>query len=138
MVRVLLADDHPLLRVALRIFLESEGTIQIVAETGDGLDVVTLARQTLPDVVCMDINMPGMNGIETTRRLIAAHPSIKVIGLSALTDQRYILDMLDAGASGYVTKAAASDELLRAIKAVQNGKKYFSSDVVATVMTSPA
>jgi two-component system NarL family response regulator len=135
-VRVLLADDHQLIREALRSFLEKDATIQVVAETGDGLGVVALARQTHPDVVCMDINMPGMNGIDTTRRLIAACPKIKVIGLSACADQHYVLDMLDAGASGYVTKAAAGDELLRAIKCVQNGKNYFCSEAAATVTTA--
>ncbi len=122
--RILLADDHQLFRDGLRIMLENETTMLVVAETGDGLAVVKLARKTRPDVVCMDINMPGMNGIDTTRRLIAACPEVKVIGLSAFVDQRYVIEMLDAGASGYVTKASASDQLLRAIKAVQNGQKY--------------
>jgi len=135
-VRVLLADDHQLLRDALRALLEKEATLEIVGETGDGLEVVNLARQTRPDVVCMDINMPGMNGIETTRRLIAACPDVKVIALSALTDQRYVLDMIDAGASAYVSKAAASDELLHAIKAVRNGKNYFCADAAGALMSA--
>ena len=135
-VRVLLADDHQLLREALRALLEKDATLDVVAQTGDGLEVVNLARQTHPDVVCMDINMPGMNGIETTRRLVAACPDIRVIALSALTDQRYVLDMIDAGASAYVTKAAASDELLHAIKAVRNGKNYFCADAAGVLMTA--
>jgi len=137
-VRILLADDHQLFRDALRIMLEREETMQVVAETGDGLEVVKLARETRPDVVCMDINMPGMNGIETTRRLAAACPEVQVIGLSAFSEQRYILDMLDAGASAYVTKAAASDELLRAVKAVLHGQKYLCPDAAATVAASLA
>ena len=135
-VRVLLADDHQLLREALRALLEKDATLEIVAETGDGLEVANLARQTRADVVCMDINMPGMNGIETTRRLIGICPEIKVIALSALTDQRYVLDMIDAGASAYVTKAAASDELLHAIKAVRSGKSYFCADAAGALMTA--
>jgi len=132
-VRILLADDHQLFRDALRIMLEREKTMQVVAETGDGLEVVKLARETQPDVVCMDINMPGMNGIETTRRLTAACPEAKVIGLSAFSDQRYVLEMLDAGAYAYVTKAAASDELLRAVKAVLHGQKYLCPDAATTI-----
>jgi len=137
-VRVLLADDHQLVREVLRVFLEKDKTIQIVGETGDGIEVVRLARATHADIVCMDINMPGMNGIETTRRLIAACPDIKVIALSALTDQRDVMDMIDAGASAYVTKAAASGELLQAIRTVRNGQKYFCSDVAATAITEPS
>ena len=135
-VRVLLADDHQLLREALRALLEKEASLEIVAETGDRLEVVALARQTRADVVCMDINMPGMNGSETTRRLLGVCPEIKVIALSALTDQRYVLDMIDAGASAYVTKAAASDELLHAIKAVRSGKNYFCADAAGALMTA--
>jgi len=134
--RVLLADDRQLFRGALRVLLEQDRTIQIVAETGNGLEVVKLARATDPDIVCMDINMPGMNGIETTQRLIDACPNAKVIGLSALTDECYVLDMIDAGASAYVNKAAARDELPRAIKAVQDGRKYYCTDAAAVLMTS--
>jgi len=135
-VRVLLADDHPLLREALRVLLEKDKTIQVVAETGDGLEVVKLARATDPDVVCMDINMPGMNGIEATQRLIDACPNIKIIGLSALTDERDVVEMLDAGASAYVTKAAAGDELPRAVEAVLNGRKYYCTEAATVLMTS--
>ena len=127
-VRVLLADDHQLFRDALRVMLEKELTIRVVAETGDGLEVIALAREMMPDVVCMDISMPGMNGIETTRRLLAACPEIRVIGLSAFSDQRYIVEMLEAGALGYITKAAAGDQLLRAIKTVLRGQKYLCPD----------
>jgi DNA-binding NarL/FixJ family response regulator len=135
-VRILLADDNRLFREAMRVLLEQERTIQIVAETGNGLEVVKLARATDPDIVCMDINMPGMNGIETTQRLIETCPNIKVIGLSALTDQDYVLDMIDAGASAYVTKAAACEELRPAIKAVQDGLKYYCNEAAAILMTS--
>jgi DNA-binding NarL/FixJ family response regulator len=133
---ILLADDHQLFREALRSMLEKETTMQVVAEAGDGLEVIKLAREMRPDVVCMDISMPGMNGIETTRRLIAICPDVKIIGLSAFCDQRYVLEMLDAGAVGYVTKAAAGDELLRAIKAVQQGQNYLCPDAAATVTRS--
>jgi two-component system NarL family response regulator len=135
-VRVLLADDQQLLREALRVFLERDRTIKIVAETGDGLDVVELARATDPDVVCMDIDMPGMDGIEATQRLIDACPNIKVIGLSTSIEGRHVLDMLDAGASAYVAKAAACEELPRAIKSVLAGRKYYCTEAAAVFINA--
>lgn len=132
-VRVLLADDHPLFREALRFMLAGEATIQIVGEAGDGIEVALLARETEPDVVCMDVSMPGMDGIETTRRLIAARPGIKVIGLSAGADRGNVCKMLDAGASGYVTKEAAGSELPRALRAVHNGRKYLCLAAAASL-----
>ena len=98
--RVLLADDHRLLRDALRLMLEQEGDIEVVGHASDGNEVLRLARQTQPDIVCMDIGMPGMNGIEATEQLLAIRPDVKVIGLSTYADQRFILDMLKAGAAG--------------------------------------
>lgn len=133
-VRVLLADDHQMFREALRVMLEKETTIQVVAETGDGLSVLALAEKTLVDVVCMDISMPGMNGIETTRRLIGAFPNIKVIGLSAFSDQRYVHEMLEAGALGYVTKAAAGQQLLQAIKTVLLGERYLCPEASTSML----
>lgn len=141
--RILLADDHQMFRDALRSLLEvahctKSFCIEVVAETGDGLEVVNLARSSLPDIVCMDIGMPGMNGIEATRRLLAACPGVKVIAVSAFIEQHYVLDMLDAGAMAYVTKAGSSDELLRAIEAVRSDKKYLCpliANVVANALS---
>jgi len=127
--RILLADDHQLFRDALRSMLNNTANLKVVAETGNGLDVIDLARATSPDIVCMDIGMPGMNGIETTRRLVAACPGIKVIALSAFSSQKYVMDMMSAGASAYVTKAGAAEELLRAIEAVQHERNYLCPDV---------
>lgn len=131
--RILLADDHQMFREALRAMLEKEPNLEIVAETGDGLQVVRLARDTSPHIVCMDIGMPGMNGIETTRCLVAACPFVKVIALSAYSDPRYVLEMMNAGAAGYVTKADAGDELLRAIRAVQRDRTYLCPEVAGAV-----
>lgn len=132
-VRILLADDHQLFRDALRVMLEKDPSIHVAAETGNGLDVVALARDIQPDVVCMDISMPGMNGIEITRRLQANCPAVKVIGLSAFSDQRYIFEMLQAGAAGYITKAAAGDQLLLAIRAVLLGQQYLCPEAGAAM-----
>lgn len=131
--RILLADDHQIFLDALRIMLEMEADLEVVAETGDGLEVVRLARETNPDVVCMDIGMPGMNGIDTTRRLLDVSPSIRVIALSAYSDRNYVVAMLDAGAMAYVTKAEAGEELLRAIQAVRQNRTYLCPDAARTV-----
>lgn len=129
--RIFLADDHHMFREALCNLLRSQPELEVVGQTGDGLQLVAQARQTMPDIVCMDIQMPGMNGVEATRALLAELPQVKVVALSAYSDQRYVLDMLQAGASAYVTKAETSDELLRALRAVQNGQTYLCPDVEA-------
>ncbi|UCV05566.1 response regulator [Dechloromonas denitrificans] len=131
--RILLADDHQMFREALRILLERNPDFEIVAETGDGLEVLALARDSAPNIICLDIDMPGLNGIEITRQLAAAHPTIKIIALSVFSDRGYIADMLSAGASAYVTKAAAGAELLRAIDAVSRGRSYLCPDATDAV-----
>ena len=131
--RIMLADDHQMFRDALCSLLQSSPELEVVAQTGDGLQVLSLARVCAPHIVCLDIGMPGMNGVEVARALRAAMPQVKVIALSAFTDQRYVLDMLGAGACGYVTKAEASDELLRAIDAVRRGRTYLCPDVAGAV-----
>ncbi|MDZ4253487.1 MAG: response regulator transcription factor [Sulfuritalea sp.] len=127
-VRILLADDHQMFREALRILLERTADFEIVAETGDGLEVFALARETAPNIVCMDIGMPGLSGVEITRQITAALPLIKVIALSTFSDRGYVADMLNAGAAAYVTKAAAGVELLRAIEAVRRNRSYLCPD----------
>jgi len=132
-VRVLLADDHQMFREALCHLLQSQPDMEVVGQAGDGMQVLDLARETDPQIVCMDISMPGMDGTEVTRKLRAALPKVKVVALSAYSDQQYVLDMLNAGASGYVTKAEASDELLRAIRTVLRGRTYLCPDVAGVV-----
>jgi two-component system NarL family response regulator len=136
-IRVLLADDHHLVIDALQRMLAAEPDIEIAGLAGNGVDVPLLAKQTRADVVCMDISMPGMNGIETTAQMLASYPSVRVIGLSASADPRFILDMLKAGALGYVTKASAGEDLLRAIRAVFRRQTYLcpiAASAVAGVM----
>lgn len=132
--RVLLVDDHKMFREALRALLERSSEIEVIGETGNGIDTLKLVAATSPDIVCMDIGLPGMNGVETTRRLKAAHPSVKIIALSIYNQRRYVLDMIEAGANAYITKDEASDELLRAIDAVQRDRSYLCPDV-ATLIT---
>ena len=132
-IRILLAEDHQMFREALCHLLSTQADLEVVEQTGDGLQVIPLARASAPHVVCMDISMPGMNGIQVTRALLQEWPLIKVVALSAHTDQRNVLDMLDAGASAYVTKVEASDELLNAIRAVLRGRTYLCPDVSGVV-----
>lgn len=132
-IRILLADDHRMFLHALRAMLEKERGIAVVGVAGTGLELLRLADEHPADVACIDVGMPEMNGIEATKRLLASHPAIKVIGLSAFSDRQFVLDLLNAGARGYVTKAEAGDELLRAIHTVQSGKTYLCPDVAATV-----
>jgi len=131
--RILLADDHQMFREALRLLLEQNPDFEVVAETGDGLEVLTLAGITAPNIVCLDIDMPGLNGVEITRQLTAALPLVKVIALSTFSDRGYVKDMLNAGASAYVTKAEAGVELLRAIDAVRRNRSYLCPDATDAV-----
>ena len=133
--RVLLADDHKMFRHALRLVLEKEPNIDVVGEAGNGQELLTLAQQTSPDVVCMDISMPVMDGVDATRRLLAIRPGVKIIGLSAFTDQYYVMEMMNAGAAGYVTKGEAVEEIVRAITTVYDSqKKYLCPDIAAYVV----
>lgn len=125
MKKLLLVDDHQMFREALRSLLEKVPGIEIVGESGTGLDVLQLAAALSPDIVCMDISMPGISGIEVTRQLVAAFPRIKVIALSTHADHIYVTDMMKAGASAYVTKAEGGHELLRAIDAVTRNQPYW-------------
>ncbi len=128
-IRVLLADDHKIMRQALRALLEREKGIDVVAEAGNGQEVLDLAVRFAPDLVIMDVSMPGLNGIEATKQLLARQPAIKVIALSAYSDRRFVVGMLEAGASGYIIKAAAGEELIRAIYSVQNNRHYLCPEV---------
>ncbi len=107
--------------------------ITVVAEARDGVEVLALAREFAPDIVIMDVGMPNMDGIEATQRLLAGQSGIKVVALSAYADKRFIMGMLDAGAVGYVIKAEAGDELLRAIHSVMDGQAYLCPQVSSAV-----
>ncbi|MHB1375421.1 MAG: response regulator [Thauera sp.] len=131
--RIVLADDHQMFRHALRALLAREPGLEVVAEASSGDEVLAITAAQPVDLVCMDIAMPGMDGIEATRRLLARHPEVRVIGLSAFADRQFVIDLLDAGARGYITKAEAGDELLRAIHTVREGRTYLCPDVAATV-----
>jgi two-component system NarL family response regulator len=134
MIRVLLVDDHGLMREGLRSILEREIDVEVVGEAASGRAAVELARTLEPDVVIMDVAMKDSNGIEATRQLRSAQPDIKVIALSSHSDSRYVNAMLDAGACGYVLKANAYDELRRALVAAKQDKSYLSPDVTESAV----
>ena len=125
--RIVLADDHALFREALRLVLESDPEVEVVAEADNGHRVLACLDQVQADIVCMDINMPGLNGIETTRALLQRQPDVKVIGLSADPDLFRVAEMCAAGASGYVCKADAGTELLTALRTVSQNRHFFSA-----------
>lgn len=133
-IRILLADDHKIMMDGLRLILRQATDMEVVGEASNGRAAVDLAGRLAPDVVVMDIGMPDLNGVEATRQIKAGRESVKVIALSAFADQRYVLGMLEAGASGYVVKITASDELVRAIRAVCNGERYLSPKIAGTVI----
>ncbi len=127
--KVLIADDHQIVRQGLRNLLEKEPDLKVVAEAEDGRSTVRLARELQPGVIIMDVAMPDMNGIEATRQIVSELPRVKVIALSMYADRRFVVNMLKAGASGYLLKDCAFEELNRAIRAVLAHKTYLSPGV---------
>ena len=123
-IRIVLVDDHDIVRTGLRSFLEAQGGLFIVGEARDGFQAVQTVQELCPDVVVMDITMPGMDGLEATRQLKGTCPKAHVLALTVHEDKQYFFEMLAAGATGYMTKQAAADELVAAIHAVAQGYVY--------------
>ncbi len=132
--RLLLADDHRLFRDGLRNLIEQQEDMEVIGEAIDGPGVLAEAARLRPDLILMDISMPGLNGIEATRKITADQPGIRIIMLSMHSDQRFVLESLRAGASGYVLKDCAIDELLEAIRAVARQQIYLSAKVAESVI----
>jgi DNA-binding NarL/FixJ family response regulator len=128
-VRVLLAEDHTLVRAGFRALLEKVEGVQVIGEVSDGLDALRVAKEGRPDVVLMDIAMPGMNGLEATKRMRQECPDTKVLMLSMYTNEEYLKEALRAGASGYLLKDADRTELELAIKTVCRGEPYLTAAV---------
>lgn len=129
--RILLVDDHAMFRSGLRVLIEREPTLQLVGEANDGRTAVSKAAELHPDVVVMDLRLPNLNGIDATRQILAASPDMKVVGLSANYDARSVANMLHAGASAYVKKDSAFDELVTAIRTVMTGNLFLSPSIAA-------
>jgi DNA-binding NarL/FixJ family response regulator len=132
-IRILLAEDHTIVRKGLRSLLDGEAGIRVVGEAADGREAVTKVGQLLPDVVVMDIAMPALNGLEATRQIRNRFPKVKVLILTMHADEEYIPQVLQAGASGYVVKQAAPEELVSAVQAVYQGELFLSPSISRTV-----
>ncbi len=128
-IKIIIADDHQLFREGLANLLADTNDIEILAQAENGRDAFNKARELNPDVIIMDIGRPVMDGVEATRQLIKELPEAKVVALSMHAEKQYIKGMFEAGASGYLFKNCAYDELIRAIRTVHNGKKYLSERI---------
>ncbi len=129
MIRVLIVDDHNLVREGIQSMLYNAQGIKVVGEATDGEEAVKLAREVRPDVVLMDLKMPGIGGLEATRKLLRIDPDIKVLVVTVCDDDIFPSRLLQAGASGYLTKGAFKEEMLQAIRAVHAGQRYISPSV---------
>lgn len=128
-IKVLLVDDHELVRTGIRRLLDDFADIEVIAEAESGEVAITLVREHRPQVVLMDVNMPGIGGLEATRKLTQIDPSVKVIVVTIHLDEPFPTRLLQAGASGYLTKGCAVSEIVEAIRQVGNGKRFIGSDV---------
>ena len=140
MIRILLADDHVLVRESLVSLLQAGGDVQVVAQATDGLETVTKAIATQPDIVITDIAMPRLNGIEVVRRLREALPQVRVLVLTMHQEDEYVLQAVRAGAAGYLVKDSAAEELLASVRSLHAGQGYFgpqASKALAEQMQHP-
>ena len=134
-VRILLADDHQIMREGLKALLGKRSSVEVIAEAENGIEALEIARRERPDVIVMDIAMPDINGIEVTRQLKAELADIKIIALSMHSDRRFVSEILKAGASAYVLKQAAFEDLEKAIKAVMLNRTFLSADILESVVS---
>lgn len=132
--RILLADDHQMMRQGLRAFLNGQPGLEVVGEAPNGRAAVECAQKLAPHVVVMDVVMPELNGVEATRQILEKAPGIKVIALSMYGERRFVAQMLEAGASGYVLKDCAIEELAQAIREVTAGRAYLSPQIAGVVV----
>ena len=128
-IRILMADDHAIFREGLRYVLGSEPDMEVVGEAATGKEVVERAAELLPDVILMDIQMPGINGIEATRRILGSDPKVGIVVLTMFEDDDSVFSAMRAGAKGYVLKGADPSEILKVVRAVAEGDAYFGAEI---------
>ncbi|MCP4357285.1 MAG: response regulator transcription factor [Chloroflexi bacterium] len=133
-IKLILADDHAVVRSGLRMLLEAQTDMEIIGEAENGREAVTLAQSLQPDIILMDILMPDMNGIEATRLVKEAAPDTAVLALTMHEDEQYFFEMLKAGASGYIPKRAAPDDLVAAIRTINRGEVYLFPSLAARLV----
>ena len=134
MTRILLADDHGVVRQGLRAVLARDASFEVIGESGDGREAVRLADALQPDVVIMDISMPQLNGIEAAKQIVKANPRTHIIILSMHSDETYLMRALQAGVKGYLLKESAEEDLIRAVRMVAQGKPFFSPAVTSALL----
>jgi DNA-binding NarL/FixJ family response regulator len=132
--RILLADDHKMLRDGLRLLIDAQPNLRVVAEAANGAEALLKARETRPDIVVMDLSMPQVNGLQATERLLAELPATKVIVLTAHEDESYLTQLCKAGASGFVLKRSAGDDLLSAIEHVAKGGVHYEASLASKAL----
>jgi two-component system response regulator NreC len=137
-IRIILAEDHKILCQGLKTLIQNEPGLKVVGEADDGLETIFLARELTPDVVIMDVKLPKLNGIEATRQILTELPDIKIIALSMYGDSHFVMDMLKAGAYGYLLKDCAFEELAQAIRQVMAKKIYLSPKIAEAVVKDRA
>jgi len=133
-IRVLLVDDHTVVRRGLRLVFELEEDLEVVGEAADGHEALARVAELLPDVVVMDLLMPGMNGVEATRAIRAAHPEVEVVALTSVLEDRLVVDAVEAGAAGYLLKETRPDELFEAVRAAARGEVRLDPRAQARLM----
>ncbi|HPE80176.1 MAG: UvrY/SirA/GacA family response regulator transcription factor [Sedimenticolaceae bacterium] len=129
MIRIMLVDDHDLFRAGVRSILQAQDGMVVVGEYANGEDAVNAVRTEAPDLILMDVNMPGIGGVEATRKILKIAPNARVIAVTVLSDDPFPNQLLDAGARGYISKGSGSEEMLEAIRMVMRGQHYISGDV---------
>ncbi len=136
LITIMLADDHPFIRQALKILLENEPDMKIVAEASNGLEAVELASSMQPDVIIMDIGMPVMNGLEATRQIKEKCPNVAILVLTVFTDNQHVVGILNAGAAGYLTKEVFGDDVIRGIRAIIAGEAVLTPSILQQIIKS--
>ena len=133
MIKVLLVDDHELVRMGIKRLLQDVQTLKVMGEASTGEEAVLLAKELVPDVVIMDVNMPGIGGLEATRKMMRHNPDIKILALTIYEDEPYPSRFLQAGASGYITKDCNAEEMIKAIRTIYSGQRYISPDIAQQI-----
>jgi len=131
---LIIVDDHSIFRDALKFVLAQSNNINVIAEASDGFEFLQILEKTRPDLVLMDIAMPGLTGVDATKEALKRYPDLKIIALSMYGDELYNFQMLEAGAQGFVLKESGSDELFKAITTVMNGDSYFSNHILCNII----
>lgn len=133
MIKVLLVDDHELVRLGIKRLLQDVHGFKVLGEASTGEDAVLLAKELMPDVVVMDVQMPGIGGLEATRKMLRHNPDIKILALTVYEDEPYPSRLLQAGAAGYITKGCDPEEMIRAIRTIHSGQRYISPTIAQQI-----